>query len=158
MASPSATQISAPGLSAEQLLSEQAWLNEFNQAADSLNWLKWEKFWSDDAFLQFGNEPKFIGKSSIADYFSGQLGVLELMHHEIRRHSIDVPSGLIYQTARVTYRIKGDTKARIIEVPGIAVIHKKMGSNVVTGFETYIDKEPISAVVKEVLLAGTERP
>lgn len=98
---PSTIQISAPGLTEEQLRNEQAWLDEFNQAADSLDWSRWERFWGDgkpylkgffelpraetgrtrDAFLQFGNTPKIIGKSAITSYFEGQLGALDLMHH-----------------------------------------------------------------------------
>ena len=74
----------------------------------------------------------------------------------ILRHSFDFSLGLIYQTALVTYQIKGDPKGRKVEVPGIAVLHKRVGSSQITGFETYIDKEPLAAIIGE-LLAGSDK-
>lgn len=41
----SSIEMSAPSLTEEQQRAEEAWLDEFNQAADSLDWAKWEKFW-----------------------------------------------------------------------------------------------------------------
>jgi hypothetical protein len=99
MASP-ITQLSAPGLSEEQLQAEKAWLQKFNQASDSLDWTRWEKWWDSgrynsrilysaqvayyviriDAFLQFGNQ-RVEGKKAIANFFQEQLGFLDLMHH-----------------------------------------------------------------------------
>ncbi|KAF8604426.1 hypothetical protein BDV93DRAFT_522541 [Ceratobasidium sp. AG-I] len=148
---PNTTQISAPGLTEEQLQAELAWLKEFNQASDSLDWNRWQEFWADDSFLLFGNTPKIEGKSAITQYFKEQLGYLDLMQHVILRHSFDLPLGLIYQTALVTYQIKGDPKGRQVEVPGIAVLHKQVGSDRITGFETYIDKEPLATIISEIL-------
>jgi hypothetical protein len=74
----------------------------------------------------------------------------------ILRRSFDVTSELIYQTELLNYRIKGDPKARDIEVHALAVIHKKVGSDTVTGFEAYFDQQPIVEVVRE--LRGRKRP
>ncbi|KAB5590023.1 hypothetical protein CTheo_6548 [Ceratobasidium theobromae] len=146
----SITQISAPGLSEEQLQWERAWLQEFNTTSDSLDWLKWEKYWDNNAFLQFGNH-RVEGKEDIAKYFHEQLGVLEFMQHSITRHSFDTPLGLIYQSADVIYKVKGDPQRRAIHTSGIGVIHKRVGSQVLTGLEIFIDKEAIAAIVQEVL-------
>lgn len=35
-------------------------------------------------------------------------------------------------------------------MPGLAVIHKQIGSEVITGFEAYIDQDPIASVVREL--------
>ncbi|CAE6431979.1 unnamed protein product [Rhizoctonia solani] len=150
MTSPT-TQISAPGLTEDQLQAERAWVDEFNQAGDSLDWSKWETWWAPDAFLQFANEPRIEGRDAISKFFEPQFAVLELMHHEITRLSFDVPLGLIYQTVVVTYKVKGDPQGRTIQVPGLAALHKRPGENVLRGVEAYVDKAPIEGVVKEVL-------
>lgn len=81
---------------------------------------------------------------------------LDFSLNSILRHSFDPPSGLIYQTALVTYQIKGDPKERKVEVPGIAVLHKRVGGHQVTGFETYMDKEPLVSIIQEVLGQGDD--
>ncbi|CCO29561.1 hypothetical protein BN14_03577 [Rhizoctonia solani AG-1 IB] len=144
-------QVSAPGLTQDQIQAERIWLDRFMQDTDSLDWSRWGKWWADDAFIQFGNTPKIEGKESIQKYMEPQLGILELMYHEATRISFDVPLGLIYQTTIITYKVKGDLQGRSIQVPGLAVIHKQVGENVLKGFEVYIDREPVAAVVKEVL-------
>ncbi|KAH7333602.1 hypothetical protein B0J17DRAFT_676038 [Rhizoctonia solani] len=150
-----ATQISAPGLTHDELETEKTWLKHLNQDADSLDWGRWGKWWADDAFLKFGNAPRVEGKDEIAKYFGPQLSVLELMHHEIIRLSFDKYLGLIYQTVVITYKIKGDPQGRIIQVPGLGVLHKPVGENILRGLETYVDTTPVQAVVKEVL-EGTQ--
>ncbi|CAE6398429.1 unnamed protein product [Rhizoctonia solani] len=144
-------QVSAPGLAQDQIQAEQAWLKEFLQDADSLNWSIWGKWWADDAFLQFGNTPRMEGKESIQKYMEPQFSVLEFVHHEVSRISFDVPLGLIYQTVVVTYKVKGDPQGRSIQVPGFSVLHKQVGENLLKGLEVYSDGGPVEAVVKEVL-------
>ncbi|KAG8713861.1 hypothetical protein FRC11_010708 [Ceratobasidium sp. 423] len=150
MTSPT-TQISAPGLTQDQIQSELAWIDQFNQAGDSLDWSKWEKWWAPDAFMQFANEPRIEGREAISKYLEPQLAVLELMHHGITRLSFDEPLGLIYQSVVITYKIKGDPEGRTIQVPGLAALHKRAGEDVLRGIEVYVDKAPIEAVVKQVL-------
>ncbi|KAB5590021.1 hypothetical protein CTheo_6546 [Ceratobasidium theobromae] len=151
-------QVSAPGLSDGEMLKELRWLEEFIGAADSLDWSKWEKYWDDNAFLQFCNCSKIEGKEAIAHHWQEKLGVLEQMEHtEIVRRSFDRSLGIIYQTEKLRYKIKGDPHARVIDVSGLAVIHKKIGSDVITGFETYIDQEPIVTIVRELRAMAMKR-
>lgn len=37
-----------------------------------------------------------------------------------------------------------------IEIQGLAVFHKEIGSDTIKGFEAYVDQEPIKAVVREL--------
>ncbi|CAE7140886.1 unnamed protein product [Rhizoctonia solani] len=150
-------QISAPGLTQDQLETEQSWLKHFNQDGDSLDWSKWEKWWAGDAFLQFGNAPRIDGKEAIVKHLEPQLNALELMHHEIIRLSFDKHLGLIYQTVVITYKVKGDPQERTIQVPGLGVLHKRIGEKLLTGFEIYVDKAPIEVVVKEVIQGSQTR-
>ncbi|KAG8713862.1 hypothetical protein FRC11_010709 [Ceratobasidium sp. 423] len=171
---PSAPPASAPGLTDDQIRTEENWLDEWVQAADSMDWSRWEKFWDCgrcnwditvkedslaelDAFLQFCDTPKLEGKDAIARHWQEKFSVLEQFEHtRILRRSFDVTSDLIYQTELLNYRIKGDPQARGIEIHALAVIHKKVGSNVVTGFEAYLDQQPIAEVVRE--LRGRKMP
>ncbi|CAE6383660.1 unnamed protein product [Rhizoctonia solani] len=144
-------QVSASGLTENQLEAEQTWLKHFNQDGDSLNWSRWEKWWAKDAFLQFGNAPRIDGKEAIIKYLEPQINILELMHHEITRLCFDKSLGLIYQTVTITYKVKGDPQGRTIQVPGLGVLHKRVGEDLLMGFEVYIDKSPIEAVIKDVV-------
>ncbi|CAE6535246.1 unnamed protein product [Rhizoctonia solani] len=150
MAFPTA-QVSAPGLTQDQVEVEMTWLKHFNQDGDSLDWSRWEKWWASDAFLQFGNAPRIEGKEAINKYLEPQINILELMHHEIIRLSFDKSLGLIYQTVIITYKVKGDPQGRTVHVPGLGVLHKRAGDNLLTGLEVYIDKAPIEAIAKEVI-------
>ncbi|ELU42423.1 hypothetical protein AG1IA_03554 [Rhizoctonia solani AG-1 IA] len=67
------------------------------------------------------------------------------------RYSFDLPLGLIYMSATVSFRVKGDPKGRTIQVSVIGVIHKRPGELVATGGEIYFDNSPIVAVIQEVL-------
>ncbi|CAE6468859.1 unnamed protein product [Rhizoctonia solani] len=145
------TQVSAPGFTQDELETEKTWVKNFNQDADSRDWSKWSKGWADDAFLKFGNAPRVDGKDEIAKYFEPQFSIIGFMHHEIIRLSFDKDLGLIYQTVIITYKIKGDSQGRTIQVPGLAVLHKPVGENILRGLETYVDTAPVQTVVKEVL-------
>ncbi|CEL56640.1 hypothetical protein RSOLAG1IB_07966 [Rhizoctonia solani AG-1 IB] len=154
---PPAPPASAQGLSDEHLHAEEKWLSEWIQAANSMDWSQWERFWDDDAFLQFCDTPKLEGRDAIARHWRDRFSYLDRFEHtRILRRSFDVTSELIYQTELLNYRIKGDPKARDIEVHALAVIHKKVGSDTVTGFEAYFDQQPIVEVVRE--LRGRKRP
>ncbi|CAE6490208.1 unnamed protein product [Rhizoctonia solani] len=144
-------QISAPGLTEDQIKAEIAWLNEFMQAGDSLDWSRWEKGWEEDAFLQYGNSPRLQGKAAIANYFKEQLGMLEYMHHDLFRFTFDLPLGLVYQASNVKFKIKGDPKGRTIQLPALGVLHKRVGEKVLSGCEVYVDKGPLAAVAQEIL-------
>ncbi|KEP49462.1 SnoaL-like domain protein, partial [Rhizoctonia solani 123E] len=148
---PSAPPASAPGLTDDQIRAEETWLDEWIQAADSMDWSKWEKFWDSDAFLQFCDTPKLEGKDAIARHWQEKFGFLDQFKHaRIVRRSFDVTSDLIYQTELLNYKIRGDPRAREIEVHALAVIHKKFGSSVVTGFEAYLDQQPITDILSFV--------
>ncbi|KAF8687554.1 hypothetical protein RHS03_09968, partial [Rhizoctonia solani] len=152
----SITQLSAPGLTSEEIQAERAWIDQFAQDSDALDWSRWDKWWADDAFFQFGNTPRIEGKKAIQKYMEPQYSVLEFMHHGVIRISFDVPLGLIYQTTIISYKVKGDLEGRTIQIPGLAILHKRVGENVLKGFEVYIDKGPIEAVAKEVLGGGRQ--
>ncbi|CAE7111089.1 unnamed protein product [Rhizoctonia solani] len=149
-------QISAPGLTEEQIQVERAWLAGFVQAVDTLDWSKWEGWWAQDGFIQFGNSPRVQGKEAIAVFHKQAFGAFEYLHHEITRCTFDVALGLIYQTTTLTVRIKGDPEKRTIRVPGLGVIHKKVGEIQTTGNEVYIDTSPVMSVVQEVLSLKAE--
>ncbi|CAE6385969.1 unnamed protein product [Rhizoctonia solani] len=149
-------QISAPGLAEEQILVERAWLEGFSQAAESLDWTKWEEWWTNDVshsdgFLQFGNLPRVQGKDAIASFHAQMFAPFESLQHNFTRYSFDLPLGLIYQTSTVIFRVKDDPEERDIQVPGMAVIHKKIGEKHATGCEMYLDSSPVMSVVQEVL-------
>ncbi|CUA69005.1 hypothetical protein RSOLAG22IIIB_08257 [Rhizoctonia solani] len=149
------SQISAPGLTEQQVLDERAWLDGYAKALDSLDWAKWEGRWTEDAFLQFGNLPRIQGKEAIATFHEQMFGAFEYLHHNFTRYSFDVPLELIYQTTIVTFRVKSDPEKRDIQVPGMSVIHKKTGENQATGCEIYVDSSPVMAVVQEIFNRNT---
>ncbi|CAE6395433.1 hypothetical protein ACGC1H_002068 [Rhizoctonia solani] len=144
-------QISAPGLTEEQVQVERAWLEGYAQAAESLDWTKWEVWWTNDGFLQFGNLPRVQGKDAIASFHAQMFAPFESLRHNFTRYSFDLPLGLIYQTSTVIFRVKDDPEKRDIEIPGLAVIHKKIGEKHATGCEMYLDSSPVMSVVQEVL-------
>ncbi|CAE6335659.1 unnamed protein product [Rhizoctonia solani] len=149
--------VSAQGLTGEQLHAEENWLSEWTLAADSMDWSQWESFWDNNAFLQFSDTPKLEGKEAIAHHWREKFGFLDQFKHiRVVRRSFDVTSGLIYQTELLNYRIKGDPKARDIEIRALVVIHKKIGSATIEGFEAYFNQQPIADVVRE--LRGAKRP
>ncbi|KAG9102575.1 hypothetical protein FRC06_001769, partial [Ceratobasidium sp. 370] len=67
----------------------------------------------------------------------------------ITRLSFINPPGLIYQNATVTYKVNGDLLDRSIDIPGLAIIHKRPGDELLTKFETYIDTASLVPVIKE---------
>ncbi|KAJ1300722.1 hypothetical protein OPQ81_002366 [Rhizoctonia solani] len=144
-------------LTDEQVRAEENWLDEWTQAADSMDWSKWERFWSDDAFLQFCGTPRLEGKDAIAHHWQEKFGFFDqFKHSRVVGRSFDLKANLIYQTELLNYRIKGDPLARDIEIRALAVIHKEVGRDAVTGFEVYFDQQPITELVRE--LRGTKRP
>ncbi|KAG8706382.1 hypothetical protein FRC08_001107 [Ceratobasidium sp. 394] len=147
--SQSSPEVYAPSLADPQIQAEKEWLDRFNQASDSLDWSRWEKFWDDNAVLQFNN-VRIEGKAEIGKHFEGQFKLLKLMKHTIARLSFVDPPGLIYQNATVTYKVNGDLLDRSIDIPGLAVIHKLPGGKFLTKFETYIDTSSLVPVIKEV--------
>ncbi|KAG9121967.1 hypothetical protein FRC07_001842 [Ceratobasidium sp. 392] len=149
-------EVHAPDLTDAQVQTETEWLEEFNQGSDSLDWTIWRKFWDDNAILQFNN-TRIEGKDSIGQHFEGQFKLLKFMKHTITRHSVIDPPGLIYQHATVAYKVNGDPLDRTINIPGIAIIHKRPGGKLLTKFETYIDTAPLVSVMKEVT-EGTQTP
>ncbi|CAE6424123.1 unnamed protein product [Rhizoctonia solani] len=144
-------QTSAPGLTEEQLQNEWAWLVGFVRVAEQLDWTVWEGWWTQDAFMQFGNIPRLEGKDAIAGSHGKLYGALESTHHDFIRYSVDVPLGLIYLSSNVTFKVKQDPDKREIKLPAIAVIHKKIGESQTTGCEIYCDMAPVMSVVQEVL-------
>ncbi|CAE6450146.1 unnamed protein product [Rhizoctonia solani] len=146
-----AAQVSAPGLTEDQIQAELTWLEGFAHGSESLDWTKWEGFWAKDAFLQFGNLPRIQGKEAIASSHGLMFGAFEYLSHDWTRFSFDVPLGLIYQTCTVTYRVKGDPEKRDLRFPGLSVVHKKIGETQATGLEIYVDSSPVMSVVQEVL-------
>ncbi|CAE6468459.1 unnamed protein product [Rhizoctonia solani] len=145
-------QISASGLTHDQLQAEQAWLEGYAKDVDSLDWSKWGERWDKDAFLQVGNLPKFQGKDAIGNFYKEAfINISDYVHHQYIRYSFDLPLGLIYTTGTVSFKIRDDKKGRTIQVQAIGVIHKRMGESVATGAELYFDNSPITTVLQEVM-------
>ncbi|KAG8768037.1 hypothetical protein FRC12_005866 [Ceratobasidium sp. 428] len=143
-------EVYALGLADDQVQMEKEWLDGFRKATDSLDWAVWGNFWDDNAILQFNN-TRIEGKDKIGQHFEGQFKLLKLMKHTTTRVSIVEPPGLIYQNSTVSYKVSGDSSDRTIDIPGLAIIHKRSGAKVLTKFETYIDTEPLVSIIKEVV-------
>lgn len=54
----------------------------------------------------------------------------------------------------LTYRVKEDSQGRIAEVPALAVIHKEIGQEVITGMEIFVDRAPVLEIVKDVMVVA----
>ncbi|KAG9128549.1 hypothetical protein FRC07_003438 [Ceratobasidium sp. 392] len=139
------------GLTADQLQTEQKWLQIFNDTSDELNWEKWQDYWTNDAFLVFGHKVRIEGKQALDQHFSHYLKLFKTTKHEITRHTFDLNRGLIYQTANVTSVINGDPEAKAIIAPILMVIHKQAGEDKIRGLEMYGDLSQVEDKIKEVL-------
>ncbi|QRV85464.1 hypothetical protein RhiJN_13482 [Ceratobasidium sp. AG-Ba] len=142
-------EVHAPTLTDEQTSIEVDWLRRFSEASDRLDWAEWEIFWDDSAVLQFNN-TKIEGKIEIGKYFEQQFSRLQSMTHVITRLSFVTPPGLVFQNADVSYKVKGDRLDRTLNIPGVAIIHKKPRTGLLTKFETYIDTSSLISVIEEV--------
>ncbi|KAG9086108.1 hypothetical protein FRC07_013202, partial [Ceratobasidium sp. 392] len=65
--------------------------------------------------------------------------------------SYDTTRGIIYQTALLTYEVKGDSQGRKITVFVLAVVHKQAEEEKVSGIEIYAESTLMKEGVKEVL-------
>ncbi|KAF8604429.1 hypothetical protein BDV93DRAFT_606111 [Ceratobasidium sp. AG-I] len=139
-----------------RLENEEEWVARFTDAMDSLDWVRWGPYWSNGAFLQFGNAPKQVGNEIIGQFVGVQKKLVKKMTHRTLRCSYDSARGLIYQSAILTYRVNGDTQDRTTDVPALAVIHKQIGEEVITGMEIFVDRAPVMEIVKEVMAAAHE--
>ncbi|QRV95415.1 hypothetical protein RhiJN_23433 [Ceratobasidium sp. AG-Ba] len=142
-------EVYAPGLTDKQVSAEVDWMERFIEAADSLDWAKWQNFWDDSAVLCLNN-TKIEGKAEIEKHFQQQLGPIGYMKHVITRLSFVVPPGLVYQSSNVAYKVRNDRLDRTIDVPAVAIIHKQTGAEALTKFEAYNDLSLLRSVVEEV--------
>ena len=123
------------------------WLKQFHTAGDSLNAENSiTQFYTEDAILQFGNNPLLQGRQNLIDMFKTQFERLDMMKHEIGH--IDVLPDRIYQYAHISYRVKGDTE--VIKIPGFAVFHKTPQESKIRRFDVFIDTSPLVARMKAV--------
>jgi ketosteroid isomerase-like protein len=124
-----------------------AWLKQFHAAGDSLNAERViTDFYTEDAVLQFGNNPLIQGRQNLIDMFKTQFGLLDMMKHDIGH--IDVLPDRIYQYAQISYKVKGDTE--VISIPGLAVFHKKPEERKIRRFDVFIDTSPLIEKMKKV--------
>ncbi|KAG9121414.1 hypothetical protein FRC07_002639 [Ceratobasidium sp. 392] len=128
-----------------QLTKEEDWLKRFTEAMDSLDVNCW------NFVCQLGNAPKQEGKTTTIKFFEPQMKLLQSFTHTTLRCSYDTMRGIIYQTALLTYEVKGDSQGRKITVPVLAVVHKQLDAEQASGIEIYADTTPMKEVVKEVL-------
>ncbi len=123
-----------------------AWLKQFHAAGDSLNAEYITEFYTEDAVLQFGNNPLLEGRQNIVNMFKKQFGLFDMMKHEIGH--IDVLPDRIYQYAVISYKVKGDTE--VIKIPGLAVFHKTPEERKIRRFDVFIDTSPLMAKMKSL--------
>ncbi|KAG8718730.1 hypothetical protein FRC08_004534 [Ceratobasidium sp. 394] len=159
------------GLTADQLQSEQKWIQSFNDTSDELNWDKWRSFWADgklrwlalahiltaspDAFFVFGHKVRIEGKAGLTQHFNRYLQMFKSTKHEVTRHSFDHARGLIYQTANVTSIINGDPEAKPIVTPMLMIIHRQVGESKIHSMEMYGDFSQVEDALKDVLARTT---
>ncbi|KAF8604428.1 hypothetical protein BDV93DRAFT_522544 [Ceratobasidium sp. AG-I] len=138
-------------LTETQVQEERAWLSNFNRALDSLDVLgRWAPFWAEDAFVQFSNLPRVENKPAVLADLARLFGYFQFVKHQTLRVSLDPANGLIYHTASVSMQVKGDPQERIFTVPSLTVLHKRVGEQVTTGMEVYIDISQATDVLKEL--------
>jgi ketosteroid isomerase-like protein len=123
------------------------WLKQFHAAGESLNAERViTDFYTEDAILQFGNNPLIQGRQNLIDMFKTQFGLLDMMKHDIEH--IDVLPDRIYQYAQISYKVKGDSE--VISIPGLGVFHKKPEERKMRRFDVFIDTSPLIEKMKKV--------
>ncbi|KAI8577486.1 hypothetical protein K450DRAFT_212779, partial [Umbelopsis ramanniana AG] len=131
------------------------WLQGFHAASDSLDSTEFvQNYFTEDAVVQFGNNPVVKAHGPFIEIQSQRLKVLESMSHEVV--SFDILPDKIYQVASVTYKVKNDPSGEAIVIPGLAVFYKALEDSKINRFEVYIDISPVFKRAQEIAAVASQ--
>ncbi|KAJ4256067.1 hypothetical protein NW762_009141 [Fusarium torreyae] len=131
----------------------ETWLLAFHNASKSLDADTWlDNFFTDDAALQYGNNPVISGPA-VRLMFKNVFSKLDMMTHDVDYFDYVPPR--VYQAATIRYLVKGDDPGKdVIQIPGFATFFvKKEDNGKIRCYraETFLDP---SAVFKRIAEKG----
>lgn len=112
------------------------WLDQYYTSVDAMDMEAFLAKHTDDAVVQFGNNPLAKGKEQIGQAIGGLWGAIGGLRHE-RVNVWEVPDGAILE-AITHYRTKAGTE---VSIPVTSILHR--ANDKVDNLRVYMDIAPL---------------